>query len=208
MGPVTKILIAANVAMFALQSVAGDWLVANFALWPLGAYPLSDGSGDVGFHVWQLATSAFLHANLPHIFLNMFALFMFGRDVEIVLGTRAYAALYAAAVLSGSIAQLLVVSWAADASGGIYPTIGASGGVFGVLLAFGMMFPRRRVMLIFPPIPMPAWLFVLSYGAIELASGVFGTREGVAHFAHLGGMLGAFVVLLSVRRRLRYRPPR
>ena len=208
MGPVTRILVIANVVAFALQNVAGDWLIANFALWPLGRFPLSDGSQEIGFHVWQLATSAFLHANLAHIFLNMFALWTFGRDVEVVLGARAYASLYAAAVLTGSIAQLLVVSWAAESSGGIYPTIGASGGVFGVLLAFGTMFPRRRVMLIFPPIPMPAWVFVLGYAVLELASGVFGTQQGVAHFAHLGGMLGAFVVLLLVRRRLRYRPPR
>jgi membrane associated rhomboid family serine protease len=197
-------LIIANVVAFALQNVAGDWLVANLALWPIGRFPLADGSGAVGFQVWQLVTSAFLHANLAHIFLNMFALYTFGRDVEIVLGTRAYAALYSAAVLSGSIMQLIVVSRAADA---VYPTIGASGGVFGVLLAFGMMFPRRRVMLIFPPIPMPAWFFVLAYGAIELGSGVFGTQQGVAHFAHLGGMLGAFVVLRAVRRG-RQRPLR
>jgi membrane associated rhomboid family serine protease len=79
--------------------------------------------------------------------------------------------------------------------------VGASGGVFGVLLAFAMLYPHRRVMLIFPPIPMPAWLLVAGYGVVELAMGVFGTQQGVAHFAHLGGMLGAFIVLLVVRRR-------
>ena len=80
-------------------------------------------------------------------------------------------------------------------SGGFYPTVGASGGVFGLLLAYGIYFPNNRVMLIFPPIPMPARIFVLVYAAIELFLGVTGTQEGVAHFAHLGGMIGGFALL-------------
>lgn len=136
-------------------------------------------------------TYAFLHGGLAHLFLNMFALWMFGRDVEQALGSRHYAILYFAAVLSAACVQLLVVS----SSGRFYPTVGASGGVFGVLLAFAYLFPRRTLVLLFPPIPMPAWLFVTVYGLIELTNGVFGTRSGIAHFAHLGGMLGAFVVL-------------
>jgi membrane associated rhomboid family serine protease len=82
--------------------------------------------------------------------------------------------------------------------------VGASGGVFGVLLAFGVLFPKRRVMLLFPPIPMPAWLLVTGYGIVELANGVLGTQQGIAHFAHLGGMLGAAAVLLLSRQS----PPR
>jgi membrane associated rhomboid family serine protease len=153
---------------------------------------------EVGFHFWQLITSAFLHGSPTHLFLNMLALWMFGRDVERVLGTQGYLSLYAAAVLSGSIAQLAVVSMS---DGPIYPTVGASGGVFGILLAFGMFFPKRTVMPVFPPIPMPAWVFVTLYALIELANGVFGTVQGVAHFAHLGGMVGAFVVLKLGRPR-------
>jgi membrane associated rhomboid family serine protease len=76
-----------------------------------------------------------------------------------------------------------------------YPTIGASGGVFGLLLAFGMMFPRRMILLIFPPIPMPAWLFVTLYGIVELVLGVTGSQSGVAHFAHLGGMVVGFALI-------------
>ena len=83
------------------------------------------------------------------------------------------------------------------------PTVGASGGVFGLLLAFGMFFPRRRVMLILPPVPMPAWLFVTLYGALELVLGVTGTQKGVAHFAHLGGMLGCYLTIRSWRSRSR-----
>lgn len=151
----------------------------------------------VGFRPWQLVTYAFLHANLGHLFLNMLALHIFGSDVERALGARRYLELYGAAVLSAAAVQLLVVS----AAGTAYPTIGASGGVFGVLLAFGMLYPRRIVTLLFPPIPMPAWLFVTLYGIVELASGVVGTEAGIAHFAHVGGMAGAYVVLRRWRRR-------
>jgi membrane associated rhomboid family serine protease len=197
MGPATQILIAANVAVFALQNVLGGGLVLPFALWPLGRFPVS-GGGEVGFQVWQLFTSAFLHGNFTHLLLNMLALWMFGRDVEAVLGTRGFLSLYAAAVLSGSLAQLAVVSMS---TGPVYPTVGASGGVFGILLAFGMLFPRRTVMPLFPPIPMPARVFVLVYALIELVNGVFGTVQGVAHFAHLGGMVGAFAVMKLGRVR-------
>jgi membrane associated rhomboid family serine protease len=121
----------------------------------------------------------------------MFGLWMFGRDCERVLGARRYLALYFGAVLTASLTQLVVSSLA----GADYPTVGASGGVFGVLLAFGMLFPQRRIVLLFPPIPMPTWLFVTLYGLMELANGVLGTQAGVAHFAHLGGMLGAWLLL-------------
>jgi membrane associated rhomboid family serine protease len=93
----------------------------------------------------------------------------------------------------------LVVSGVAGANP--YPTVGASGGVFGLLLAFGVLFPSRMIVLIFPPIPMPAWLFVTVYGALELYLGVTGTSQGVAHFAHLGGMLGGWLMLRRWRRQ-------
>jgi membrane associated rhomboid family serine protease len=187
MGPVTRALIVANVVVFGLQ-LWMPGLILVFALWPPGVLSLAAGGG---FEPWQLVTYAFLHGGLAHLFLNMFALWMFGRDVEQALGSRHYAILYFAAVLSAACVQLLVVS----SSGRFYPTVGASGGVFGVLLAFAYLFPRRTLVLLFPPIPMPAWLFVTVYGLIELTNGVFGTQSGIAHFAHLGGMLGAFVVL-------------
>jgi membrane associated rhomboid family serine protease len=202
MPPVTRALIFANVAVFGLQALFGAAMFEHFALWPLGRHyypPLGTGAD---FEVWQLVTSAFMHdpTSLAHIFFNMFALWMFGRDVEDAVGSRRFAALYFGAVLTGSLTQLIVVSSEASMAG---PTVGASGGVFGVLLAFGMLFPRRRVMLIFPPIPMPAWLLVTLYGGIELLNGVFGTMKGIAHFAHLGGMLGAWLVLQASARRPR-----
>jgi membrane associated rhomboid family serine protease len=184
-------LILANVAVFLLQGVYGDALLVPYALWPVGSAYAPEFQSFVGFRPWQLVTYAFLHGGVAHLFLNMFALWMFGRDCEEVLGSTRFGLLYAAAVLSGGLVQLVVAS----SSGAMYPTVGASGGVFGVLLAFGVLFPRRRIVLLIPPIPMPAWLFVALYGAIELANGVFGTQTGVAHFAHLGGMVGAWLVL-------------
>ena len=192
---VVGIVIVANVIVYGLQQLFPETMLVNFALWPWGDF--SDGGITVGFKPWQLITSGFLHGSFAHIALNMFALWMFGGDVERVMGPRNFAWLYGASVLTGSIAQLIVVS--INTSGGIGPTLGASGGVFGVLLAFGMMFPRRRV-LIYGVIPMPAWAMVAGYGAIELTQGVLGTQQGVAHFAHLGGMLGAFIVLFTIGR--------
>jgi membrane associated rhomboid family serine protease len=109
---------------------------------------------------------------------------------------------YFVSVIAAAITQLLVAAM----SGGVYPTVGASGGVFGLLLAYAIYFPRSRVMLLFPPIPMPARVFVVIYAVLELYLGVTGSQEGVAHFAHLGGMLGGYLMLRYWRgstRRLR-----
>jgi membrane associated rhomboid family serine protease len=192
---VTGALIFANLFVFALQVLYGDALIVPFALWPMGDQLAPQLGATIGFRAWQLVTYAFLHGNGTHLFLNMFALWMFGRDCEAVLGSQRFLAMYAAAVLTAALVQLAVSS----ASGDSYPTVGASGGVFGVLLAFALLYPRRRVLLLIPPIPMPAWLFVTLYGVIELASGVLGTAAGIAHFAHLGGMAGAYLVLRSWR---------
>ena len=193
MGPVTRALLLANIIVFGLQVPYDAMIEASFALWPIGRYVVPDLPQPVGFQPWQLVTSAFLHANLTHISLNMFALWMFGREVERTLGSSRYVVLYFAAVLTAAVVQLMVVSSTMGPQ--VYPTIGASGGVFGLLLAFAYLYPKRIVVLLFPPIPMPAWLFVGLYGLVELGSGVFGTQAGIAHFAHLGGMLGAFIAL-------------
>ena len=183
-------LILINVVVYIVQRQLPEFMAGHFALWPLGD----------GFQPWQLITSAFLHdpEGISHILLNMYGLWMFGRIVEEAVGSRRFLWLYLASVLTSALVQLVVVS-AGDV--GSY-TVGASGGVFGVLLAFGMLFPHSRVMLIFPPIPMKAWFMVVAYGTIELVSGVTGTFQGVAHFAHLGGMLGALILMLTWRRRL------
>lgn len=180
MVPLTSFLIGANVAVFLLQGAAPD-LAQWFALWPIGK----------GFQPWQLLTYAFLHGNLVHIAFNMFALYMFGRPVESVFGPRRYLTYYLVCVLSAALAQLLTSAL----TGAVYPTVGASGGIFGLLLAYAIYFPRNRIMLIFPPIPMSARVFVVVYAAIELFLGVTGSEEGVAHFAHLGGLVGGFIML-------------
>jgi membrane associated rhomboid family serine protease len=186
--PATRAIIAVNVVAFLLQQAFGNSMVALFALWPLGS-PL--------FQPWQLVTYAFLHGNLAHIFFNMFALFMFGRALEYFWGSRRFTIFYLACVIAAAATQLLTASLA----GSMEATLGASGGVFGLLLAFAMYFPRQRITLLFPPIPMPAWLFVTLYGVLELVLGVTNTQAGVAHFAHLGGMLGGALVILYWRAR-------
>ena len=196
MRSVNGTLIVANVTVFGLQTLYPPLLVP-FALWPLGLPP---GAGfPAQFEPWQLVSYAFLHGSVAHLALNMFALWMFGRDCERVLGARRYLMLYVAAVLSAAAAQLAVATLTRATA----PTIGASGGVFGVLLTFAMLYPDRRIMLLIPPIPLPAWLFVTLYGLIELGNGVLGTQAGVAHFAHLGGMLGAGLLLRHWRTAAR-----
>ncbi len=185
----TQAIIGLNVVVFLLQSSLGDAGIIWLALWPLG--PNAAFGPEVGFAPWQLVTYSFLHGGFTHIFFNMFAVYMFGSTLEQFLGTRSYVTLYFVSVVTAALTQLGVN----ELLGSPYPTLGASGGVFGLLLAFGMYFPHQRIMLIIPPIPMPAWVAVTLYGALELFLGVTGTQAGVAHFAHLGGMLGAFLTI-------------
>ena len=194
--PITRALILANVGMFLLDMVVGDELILNLALWPVGSMSMTGGS--LGFQPWQLVTYSFLHGNLTHLFFNMFALYMFGGELERLFGQKRYFNLYFVSVIAAALVQLI---FSALAGGDPYPTVGASGGVFGLLLAYGMYFPRRMLILLFPPIPMPAWLFVTLYGLLELYFGVTGTSAGVAHFAHLGGMLGAWLLIRNWRGR-------
>jgi membrane associated rhomboid family serine protease len=200
MTPIVRLLLLANIAVFGLQQFAADGLITHFALWPLGRHFVSE-LGFVAFEPWQIVTSAFLHAGFAHIALNMYALYMFGGMVERVLGSRRFAWLYFASVLAAAAVQLMVVTVTMDSRA--VPTVGASGGVFGVLLAFALLFPQSRVYIIPLPIALKAWVMVTVYAIIELASGVFGTSQGVAHFAHLGGMLGAGIVMLAIGYRSR-----
>ena len=208
--PVTMALLLALAAGFALQLALGDPWVVAFALWPLDAatvIPSPDGPLAVHFSPWQLLSYSFLHGGILHLLVNAFALWMFGPPIERLLGRGPFAAYWFTCVAGAAVAQLLTLRWTM-AGEALVPTIGASGGAFGVLLAFGMFYPRERILLLIPPIPMPAWLFVILYAALELYLGVTRDGSGVAHFAHLGGMLAGFVLIQYWRGRLPIRPRR
>ena len=188
-----KVLIGVNVAVFLLQSMTGTGLEALCALWPL--QPID---GAVYFHLWQLITYAFLHGNVPHILFNMWGLWLFGSEIERYLGPRRLLMIFFASVVTAAVSQLLVPFWFHIEPA---PTVGASGGVFGLLLAYAFMFPQRKLALIFLPIPISAWLFAALYAGVELYLGITGSQEGVAHFAHLGGMIGSGILLAYWGRR-------
>jgi membrane associated rhomboid family serine protease len=190
MPPITQALLMINTVAFFLDYLSGGILGRYLALWPLS-------SG--GFLPFQVVTYAFMHGSFGHLFFNMIGLWTFGAELERLWGPQRFMRFYAASVLSAAAAQLLV-TWLL---GSIYPTVGASGGLFGLLLAFGMLFPHRTVMLLIPPIPLKAKTLVMVYGGLELLLGVTGTQEGVAHFAHLGGMVGGFLMI----RYWRGQPP-
>ena len=177
MTPIALGIIIGCVAVLLLGNIS-----AALALWPLE-------SGM--FYPWQVLTYGFLHGDFSHLFFNMFAVWMFGTQLERTWGSNRFAIYYTTCVVGAAIIQILVQQF----EGGIYPTIGASGGVFGLLLAYGAMWPRNKIFLLFFPVPIEARWFVLIYGAIELLFGVTKTMPGIAHFAHLGGMLFGAILL-------------
>lgn len=191
--PFTQALIIVNILAYLLEMSIGGAMLQWFALWPGGGLTGLPWSAP-----WQLITYSFLHDGLTHLAFNMFGLWMFGADLERVWGGKRLAIAYFASVFTGGLAQLLVGAVFGTYGG---PVIGASGGVFGLLLGYAMVFPNRTIMPLFPPIPMPAKLFAVLYGGLELLLGVTGSQAGVAHFAHLGGMLGGFLALQYFRGR-------
>ena len=182
MPPVTLALLVANIAIYMMErSVPLD----VFALWPPGSF-------ESRFQPWQLVTYAFLHGSFTHIFFNMLALYMFGGEIERLFGSRYFLLYYFGCVVSAALLHLVITAWMGVPP---VPMVGASGGIYGLLLAFGLYFPHRRILLLFPPIPMPARVFVFGFAALELVFGITQTAAGVAHFAHLGGMLGGFLMI-------------
>src|SRR5512146_1717176 len=152
--PATRAIIVVNVLLFLLEQVAARPILLHFALWPL-ATPAAL------FRPWQLVTYAFLHEGIAHIFFNMFALYVFGPALESYWGARRFVGYYFVCLIAAGCTQL-AVEYLAGVGG---PTIGASGAIFGILLAFAMLFPRARLLLYFA-IPVPAWLFVAGYAVI------------------------------------------
>ena len=180
----------------------------SFGVIILCAVAFLTGFQPLGFMLWpfesgvfapfQLVTYGFLHGSFNHLFFNMFAVWMFGTPLERAWGSKRFVVYYAACVIGAAVVQLLVQLF----EGGVYPTIGASGGVFGLLLAYGVTWPVNRIFLIFLPIPIKAKWFVLIYGGIELLLGFTRAMPGIAHFAHLGGMIFGAALLYKWGWRL------
>jgi len=190
--PATKWLLIINTAAFFIDDLlrlsTGVALTNWFALWPI--------SGP--FMPWQVITYAFLHGDILHLLFNMFALWTFGSELERLWGQKRFLQFFGASVLTAAGTQLLVTALTHSP----FPTVGASGGIYGLLLAYGMLFPNRQLQLIFPPVVLKAKTYVLIFGALELWMGLR-VPDGVAHFAHLGGMLGGFLMI----RYWRGQPP-
>lgn len=201
--PATKILLILNGVVFLLQQVLPPTLLYPFMLWPLGDMGAGADEIGIGFQPWQLLSYGFMHGSIGHLVFNMLALWMFGGELEQSWGQKRFVTYYLVCVVGAGLCQLLVGSWSVAQGGNPYPTIGASGGVFGVLLGYGLLFPNRQMMLLFPPIPMKARTMVIAYGVIELLFGFTGLQPGVAHFAHLGGMLFGWLLI----RHWRGQPP-
>ena len=190
---ITKNLMLACTAVFCLQLFIP--LTAWFAL-----FPVSSGH----FMPWQVVSYAFLHGSFGHLFFNMLGLWMFGSELERLWGGRRYGQFLLAGVLAAALTQILVTML----TGSRVPTVGASGALFALLLAFGMLFPNRIIMPLFPPIPMKARTFVMVFGGIELllGSGLIDALTGlgggnIAHFAHLGGMVGGWLMIRYWRKQ-------
>ena len=185
MPPITRALLLTCVAAFCLN------LILHVEAW-LALWPITSGR----FMPWQLLSYALLHGDMLHLFFNMLGLWMFGSEIERLWGGRRYAHFLLACILAAALVQLVVTFL----TGSKVPTVGASGALFGLLLAFGMLFPNRTIMPLFPPIPMKARTFVFVFGGLELLLGFLG-GTGIAHFAHLGGMLGAWLLISYWRGR-------
>ena len=200
----------ANAVVFLATMLFDDNVrYGNFALFKVDFRCIGQ-EGMTLFRPWQLFTYMFMHGGFSHLFFNMFSLWMFGRTLEMQMGWKRFliyyivcgvgAALFQMAIAQIDLAHLDVGSfmWVRYMQ---TPTVGASGAIFGLLLAFGMLYPDAIISLIFPPISMKAKWFVIVYGVLELLLGVSGTMSGVAHFAHLGGMFWGWL-LLSLWQRM------
>ena len=203
---VTKNLLIINVIIWLAQFVLfrrTDFdLTQQFGL----HFPASDN-----FRFYQLVTYMFLHDpySFSHVFFNMFAVFMFGRTLEQVWGPKRFLTYYMATGIGAGLVQILVmyIRISAELPPELFSmvnsiTIGASGSVFGILLAFGMLFPNAQLFIIPFPFPIKAKWFVIGYGLLELLFGVANrTGDNVAHFAHLGGMMFGIFMILYWRKK-------
>ncbi|MBQ9287872.1 MAG: rhomboid family intramembrane serine protease [Bacteroidaceae bacterium] len=210
MPPVTKNIIIINVLFFLAMYVTPRYGIDLTQTMGLHFFMASD------FKIYQLLTYMFMHGNFAHILFNMFAVWMFGRIVESAWGSRRFLIYYLICGIGAGLFQEIVqyIDYVAsgmqaydsvDIGTAVIPmdtylnmltTVGASGAVYGILLAFGLSYPEERLFIIPIPIPIKAKYFVIGYAVIELLSGLYGSNDGVAHFAHLGGMVVGFLLIL------------
>ena len=205
-----KNIIIINALVYLATSLNGDFMYKYFALF----YPTSPF-----FHWWQPLTHMFMHGGFWHLFFNMYTLFIFGSVLERVWGTKKFLTFYfvtglgAEAVHTG-VEWIQMSSWmtqvaengsmAAQAS--IHalkmtPTVGASGAIYGLLMGYAMLYPDSIMTLIFPPVSLKAKWFVLIFAAIELLTGISGAGTGIAHFAHLGGLIFGFLLIMYWKKK-------
>lgn len=199
--PVIKGLLIANIAVYFLQHFFIGTLTFNgvplnyyfmqySALWPINIDNILPFADYKQFYPWQLITYQFMHADFWHLLMNMFALWMFGSELESLWGPKRFLLYYIIAGIGAALIHMMVTPFFGD----LRPTVGASGSVYGLLLAFGLTFPNRPIFMFPLFIPIPAKFFVIIFGAIELINGVSGA-SGVAHFAHLGGAFTGYILL-------------
>ena len=204
-----KNIIIINILVMVMTSLNGDFMYEKFALF----YPTSPF-----FRWWQPVTHLFMHGGFMHIFFNMYAVYIFGSVLERIWGTKKFLIYYfvtglGAALVHTGVEWLQMQYWMGAAAEGnaaafshihalkMTPTVGASGAVFGLLMGYAMLYPDSIMSLIFPPISMKAKWFVLIYAAIELVTGITGTGAGIAHFAHLGGLIFGFLLIYYWKKR-------
>jgi membrane associated rhomboid family serine protease len=193
--PITKYLLWAIGIGFVLQQLAEGPAITWFALWPWAEVPIGNGEVHRMFQPWQLVTHALLHGNFIHLFVNAIGLFQFGGRIEYALGRKRFITFALVCTVGAGLTQLLVSTAMVDSGSQPFPTVGISGFIYGLLLAYGLMYPHERVMLVLPPVEMSARTMAIAFGALSLFMGVTGTAGGVAHFAHLGGMLAGWLLL-------------
>ena len=209
---ITKNLLIINILMFAAYWVFGRLGINLNDILGLHFFLSSD------FHLYQLFTYMFMHAGISHIFFNMFALWMFGRIVENVWGPKRFLTYYLACGVGAGLIQMIAqfgsfymiasdqipgfgfgdimtVAHNSEAALSSWTTVGASGAIYGILLAFGMLFPEERIFIFPLPVPIKAKWFVMLYAGLELMLGLGMPGDSVAHFAHLGGMLIGFLLI-------------
>jgi len=184
---VTRNVLIAIVVMFIAQQILGQtggyFMAKYFVLYPIDSH---------NFYPWQLLTYALLHGNLMHLFFNGFAIWMFGSQIEHYWGEKKYAIYLVVCIIGSGLANALLSDVGA---------IGISGAVYGLLVAFGMMWPNHTIQLILPPIPMKAKYFVLIFAGIALVSSIRPGNDGIAHIAHLGGALTGFLLIQYWRKK-------